>query len=250
MNLESVSDLATTQGLRPRQTGRVPWQQVIRDRLRLAFDQIPRGERTIAAETGLGFPPSAYWYVGRCDPAFGRVAVVWMMLSSYADAGIAAAAPLDTGGVWHGEITLDPPAVSATDKAIFVAEISMATTDLAAGFSQWLIEGYPTDSGTYIRGEPPVHHVDRVVLDERNEPRAWTWELRMPCNQISDENIAPTRIFWTPEDLEEFERWMQDEDKELGAFEQDVLLSRVSGISDLSSTPATSLLTFLEATLV
>lgn len=239
------------QGLRPTRAAPAPWQQAVRDRLAYRFERIRPNDATALAEAGLRYPRSAYWYLHRSDPAFGRVATLWTLVGSLrVRKSEGTGTPFDTGGVWNDHVIAKPPFSDGADKATFVREHEEGVQDLLTAFELWLIAGHGSAPANYLNGVAPTSHVPRIVLDAGlNDPRAWTWELRLAAATASPESIVPTAIVWPESEYDAFEVWLVNNDTTLSALERSRLLADVRAMSIFTRDPTTAIFQILHDSL-
>ena len=229
------------QGLRPAWHGPYPWQRVLRDRLTHAYTLLTPSDATKEAEDGLGYKPSAYWYVHRCEPAFGRVAVTWTAGATALPSPAAQCTPFDTGGVWGRRIAVHPEFTGIPDLVSFVHGAAVEAGQIENKFTSWMAVCY-AQKMDYQHGKPPIAYTSRIVMDDKvNKPRAWTWEFRIEAAKIQSDVIAPVAIYWPERDYEDFERWIGVSDDRLSAREQAGLLTRCRAMSHFSNSPAADL---------
>lgn len=226
----------------------VPWQAILRDRLTHRFVEIDATDGTVAAEAGLGYDASAYWYVHRGDAAFGRVGTLWKLQAGPLLPSSGASTPFDSGGLWHANIVTDPPLADPLDRRDFVRTNEHTCDDsLARLFVAWLETAFSSGLPSYVRGDVPAFHVHPIVLDRaKNEPRAWTWELRLVAAAVDASIIRPIGIVWSEADYEGFEWWIHESDTRLGVFEKEQLLARCRAVSTFTDMPIARLAEILE----
>lgn len=152
------------------------WQQIVYRRISSCHAQIRSYHRTLAAEKGLNFHPSAYFYIGRCDPSFSEHVLIFSRPTSQESQ----VTPFDTGGFWHDHVCTHPP-TPPLDKPAFVESHSFGVEDYYQQFCRWGREAFPNASD-YIWGttSPQTLYALQINLDNNNpDSRCWTWEGRV-----------------------------------------------------------------------
>ncbi|WP_159617148.1 hypothetical protein [Arthrobacter zhaoguopingii] len=169
---------------------------------------LPNSAKTGEAEMGLGIRPSAYFYLGRCDPDYGDQVVGYERPST--DESLVS--PFDTGGLWHGHVVTTPPLAQSTLKT-FVARHSHGVPAFALAFQQWGNAEYNGSSKDYTAGQQPVKAaVPNIDLSSpRAEPRWWTWEGRIAHGSTAMHTLQPVKVFMTQDDFESYEPWVRDD---------------------------------------
>jgi hypothetical protein len=156
----------------------------------------------------------------------------------------------DTGGLWFEHIKTDPPLSQPAERAAFTQSMRRDGAELEALFSSWLINAYPDDAVAYLFGRVPHVHVPQIILDEKvNQPRAWSWEMRIDSRSVSSMILAPSDIYWMEEDYEAFEAWIQEEDDVLSVREKSSLLAHCKSLSTFTPQPKTAIFEKLRETL-
>ena len=153
--------------------------------------------QTLKAERGLGIVGKPYYfYVLRAEDAYGRAVFV---VSEAEDAGwppdARGATPFDSGGWWSKQIKTDP-AIDETERQAVFRRLDMPLRGWQDDFEQYIRSRYGT-IGDYLKGhaprsgsEPPGARFTIIKGEpnekgERNEARAWTWEVRVPHELIA-----------------------------------------------------------------
>ena len=188
---------------------------------------------TRSAEHGLGIAGRPYYfYALRADENFGLVVFLLSEIEGVdwpTDAR--GATPFDSGGLWWGRIATAPALNQNRRRGFFEAhDVPLAVW--RAEFETYIEQRYKTIAD-YVRGSMPVagNHAKNsgpaVVMGEPNEPRAWTWEVRVPqqlvarhlelravciseqnCNRYFDWLWDHSQL--TASESTKIEKWMQD----------------------------------------
>lgn len=151
-------------------------------------------QRTRAAEAALGLGDSLYFYVGFACPDFGDMVFVYDPAVSFAWEGTAT--PFDTGGIigyihangLPGEALAAEKRRAATpltdeEGAMCLGyvqrHVCATLRDWQARFDAFVAAYYDGGAASYVRGERPKPHEETGRhRHEKNERRAWTWEIQ------------------------------------------------------------------------
>lgn len=212
-----------TQGFERESATGLGWEPLLRDRLLARFAGLPRADTTVAAEAGLGIPPSSYWYILYSHHAFGRILILAEPETSTLRSLTGGATPFDSGGLWHGHIKGAPPFGSEADRTAYFSSSCTALPATESAVTNWVQSGYDTPTD-YVIGLPPKH-LDRIINSSAtNDPRAWSWEAHISSLDYSPHPVTPQKVILSPEDARYFPIWLQDEDNSLKLHEQRQLL--------------------------
>jgi len=193
-------------GIRPKKVTGTEWQAVVLSILQRMFKTAPTGTRTAEAEAALGLGACVYFYVFQTSARFGSVVFLWKENPARPwNATDGAAAPFDTGGIWHGRVVTDPPLAKAERKP-FVQTHSRPIDQWLTAFVAWIEANYHK-TADYLADLPPRVGVPRIVYDSRNADGGWTWEARIE-KPSWNEQISIRHVFWSHEDRTDFETWL------------------------------------------
>ena len=123
--------------------------------------------------------------------------------------GTYGASPFDSGGWWHGKITTNPGLDPAMKRRRF-KDIDRPLNEWQSAFSDYITSAYATDPMlNYVSGQPPTNGcVPEIVLAEpKNDPRAWTWEVRIPRSLVAS-RVQPLSVCMTPDNKDAYSRWL------------------------------------------
>ena len=149
-------------------------------------------EQTLQAEHGLGIGGKPYYfYVLRAEESFGLVVFVLSEVEE-ADWPVDAkgATPFDSGGLWMGKIATRPE-LDEIGRRAFFQDQDVPLVDWRAAFENYVHTHYGTISG-YLKGHAPgpVSKPEdfgvTIIRGSPNGKRAWTWEVRIPHDLITD----------------------------------------------------------------
>jgi len=192
------------QGTRPSSSD--DWRWVVRNRLARRHDLIRSGARTVDAEDGLGLPPCAYFYVGRCDPDYSSQVVTYQAASPCP----ASVSPFDTGGLFHGLLATVPPTLSLDSKRQMLSDYSFDADSYLDPFRAWVASSFVSVCG-YVEGEcPAASFVPQITCQRGDDPRNWTWEARLPKAACPAEHLAPQAVLLSEEDAADYMTWLFD----------------------------------------
>jgi|GEM_PF-4826587 len=193
-------------GIRPRNVIGAEWQAIVQSILQRVFRTAPTGARTAEAEAALGLGSCIYFYVFQTSARFGSVVFLWRENPSRPwSSGDGAAAPFDTGGIWHDRVVTDPPLAKAERKS-FVQTHSRPIDRWLTEFVSWIDTNYD-ETADYLANRPPRVGVPGIVYDSRNADGGWTWEARVR-KASWNEQISIRHVFWSREDRTDFETWL------------------------------------------
>lgn len=199
-----------TQGMRrDDRTSTTDWRQLLFNRLDGRESRIRQGRRTEEAEHGLNLESSSYYFIDRCEPAYGDRAVAFDHPLVSLDS--ACVTPFDTGGLWHDRIETQPPRMTAAQKTDIVERFTFSSEDYLQAFIAWGKSAF-SNHGQYCHGSAPSHAFCpeiRLSLDNM-DARSWTWEGRVPKDQRYDGTLSPIRLFLAKKDFELYARWVTD----------------------------------------
>jgi hypothetical protein len=199
-------------GLRPQvnlKAGGKRWQEVVALLVLGDLHLVPPSETTTAAETGLGIPPSWYWYVARTETAFGRTLSFW---STAVDPWLAderGVCPFDTGGLWHGFIKTKPPLANGAKKKELFGRYDLILSGWGPKFHLYLRESY-TAPEDYVHGQCPTKRLPEILPVPENSSRAWTWEARVRRDATKG-RVLLERLYCLEEDKLAFLEWLVEE---------------------------------------
>ncbi len=187
---------------------------------------------TQSAERGLGISGKPYYfYALRTDRRFGFVVFLLSEVEGVdwpPDAK--GATPFDSGGMWFGKIATDP-SLNQTGRRGFFKTHDVPLISWRSAFEAYIGTSYKSIAdyvgGSAVAGTRPQNSGPAIVMGEPNEPRAWTWEVRVPHELvarhlqlravcISEENRSHY-LGWlwdhsplTTSERRKIDRWIQD----------------------------------------
>lgn len=218
-------------GIQP-PTASASWQERVYAVVTNAYSRGAAREKTAEAESGLEIRSSVYWYVMRASEHFGFIIFLWHEAEAVKWAPKdGAAAPFDTGGLWHGRIATTR-SLSDSEKRQLIARVSVTLPEWRESFMKYLSDNY-TAPEEYVNGNVPRTGVVEIRYDGTNSQAAWTWEARV-CRAASREQVRVASIYWTEDDRRAFEEWLTERD-DLDELEVVHLLRHIAGMS--STTP-------------
>lgn len=162
---------------------------------------------TRQAETGLGIDGTPhYFYVMRTEQAFGG-AVFLFRENDIVEwpAGVNGATPFDSGGLWHNKIAMHSSPASTRKRQIFEKH-QEPLSSWAKAFGNYIARNYAHISD-YIEGEPPQTPSHPIILGQPNSSRAWTWEVRVPCDLL-DANVNLICGCLSSQDYSKYLNWL------------------------------------------
>lgn len=168
---------------------------------------------TRRAEHGLGISGMPYYfYALRADENFGLVVFLLSEIEGVdwpPDAR--GATPFDSGGLWFGMIATDPPLHQRGRRGFFKAhDVPLAAWHPA--FGTYIGTRYKT-LADYVRGGAPATDTRNsgpaIVMDAPNDPRAWTWEVRVP-HQLVARHLELRAVCISEENRDRYIGWLWD----------------------------------------
>lgn len=160
-------------------------------------------------ERSRGAGPAVYFFLGRCEPHYGDVAIA--NRPPRIDAPFTVA-PFDTGGVASGR-TRTTEKLTESDRHDLIRRWSFAPTSYQAEFTAWGSRAY-SSCVHYTRGERPRFHlVDQIDLSPSggNDSHAWDWEGRLPADAAACLSVEPTHLVLSTVQLDAYRTWLRDE---------------------------------------
>lgn len=198
------------QGLRSHQANAgSDWREVIHGRLTLDYSRILQGAKTAAAEEGMGFAPSAYYFIGRCEPEFGDSAVCF----SGEEKRAALDAPFDTGGVWAEHVLAEPMLTTDSEKATFVDDNSEAYGVRSQAFAEWVDQNFDPNTDYLLGVEPQDGGFCENVVTAGRSARSWTWEARIERVSLPSSGLTPTDLVLSRRKYDSYHGWVLRNDK-------------------------------------
>lgn len=185
------------------------WRQLLFNRLDGHESRIRQGRRTEEAEHGLNINPSSYYFVDRCEPAYGDRALAFDHPDITFDS--ARVVPFDTGGLWHDRIETNPPGMTPSQKLEIVERCTFRSNDYLEAFIAWGRATFPSHAH-YCRGSAPSESFCAIIALslKKLDARSWTWEGRIPKERNLDGTLHPIRLFLARKDFEPYTRWVTD----------------------------------------
>ena len=196
---------------------------------------------TQRAEHGLGISGKPYYfYALRADSGFGFVAFLLSEIEGVdwpPDAR--GATPFDSGGMWLGKITTDPPLDWNGRRRVFKTH-DVPLVAWRSEFETYICTRYGT-TADYVRGSAPAgtqNSGQTIVMDEPNEPRAWTWEVRVPY-RLAPHHLELQAVCLSEENRNRYLDWLWDrstlassERREIDRWIQDHAIVPSPGLSE------------------
>lgn len=208
------------------------WFERLTDAIKGKWPVPNASKGTRRAEHGLGISGRPYYfYALRADRRFGFLVFLLDEIEG-ADWPLDAkgATPFDSGGMWFGKIATDAP-LPQSERRGFFKTYEMPLAAWRSAFETHIGTRYKT-IGDYIRGSAAAgtqaqNSGPAIAMDARNEPRAWTWEVRVPhllvarhlklravCVSEENRNLF-LRWLWndsplTASERREIDKWIQD----------------------------------------
>ena len=198
---------------------------------------------TQSAERGLGISDKPYYfYALRADRRFGSVVFLLREIDGVnwpPDAR--GATPFDSGGMWFGKIATNPPLDKSGWRSLFKAH-DVPLVAWRSAFETYIGTRYSTVAD-YVRGIAPTstHAQDgyAIVMGEPNEPRAWTWEVRVP-HQLAPDHLELQAVCLSEERRNLYLDWLWDdsslttsERRKIDAWLQDYAIVPSPGLSEV-----------------
>ena len=211
--IDTVNRLLT-RGLRnTRLLGGGNWRELVTRAVRGEWPSPVASRQTLEAEHGLGILDKPYYfYVLRAEDSYGLVVFV---LSEAEDVvwpdNAKGATPFDSGGWWLGKIHTKPPVDRAAREAAF-GTLDVPLWDWQDAFEQYIHTQYGTVED-YVEGRPPISGDQSpgtgftIINGPPNNARAWTWEVRVPHEQIAG-RLTLKKVFMTEVGRHEYVDWL------------------------------------------
>ena len=143
--------------------------------------------------------------------------------------------------MWFGKIATDPPLDRSGRRGIFKTHDAPLVAWRSA-FETHLGTRYGTIAD-YIRGSAPAgtHPQDSghaIVMDEPNEPSAWTWEVRVP-HELASRHLDLQAVCLSERNRNGYLRWLWNqsplptsERREIDRWIQDYAIVTSPGVSE------------------
>ena len=179
-------------GLRQRHVGRDGgWFERMTDTVAGTWPVPTDSTSTPCAEHGLGITGRPfYFYALRADENFGLVVFLLREVEGVNwPPGARGATPFDSGGLWSGEIVTDPSLNEGGRRSFFEAH-DVPLTDWRLHFETYIGTRYKTVAD-YVCGRVPAIGTlppdsgPAIVMEVGKDPRAWTWEVRVPRQLVA-----------------------------------------------------------------
>lgn len=136
-----------------------------------------RSAKTVAAELGLGIPPSIYFFLGRCCP--GRVGVIAIAVPYDDFVGCnGMVSPFDTGGLFHDHLRLPWRNYPPADKSAYLIAHSIDLGGYPAYLAPFLTAFF-SRAGSYWNHPDMATAIDGIPFTAPNEWQNWTFEARI-----------------------------------------------------------------------
>lgn len=192
----------------PKTTEALPdWRQTLFHRIRNEFAKLGEGRGgTSQAEEAMGLTHHAYFYVARPDRAYDLNCVFYEVPTDYPEASTVA--PVDTGGLVLGITKMSPQA--KREKRLALLETHSLSVDKhEKALHEWLTNAFD-DYSFYVDGSPPKQSlIAGVTVGPRVDPRAWTWEARVPAENFPKVILTPIKVYLQDGDLKDYASWVQ-----------------------------------------
>lgn len=187
------------------------WEKTLYLRLERLYAALGTGVGTKATEQELKWERHAYFSINCPFPEY-ELRVIVFKPGAVLDAATRTA-PFDTGGMRDGKIELSVGASAApADREALIEYYSSDLTSTRTTFPPWVNENYST-VGLYEFGTRPEHaaFAPEVAITGANDARAWSWEARVPFSSDLRDGLEPRRIYMSPDDWADYEKWVLDE---------------------------------------
>lgn len=163
-------------------------------------------EAVECAELSLGISDSPYYfYVLRTDAYFGNAIFLFRDHKNWHD-HVYGATPFDSGLFAEGSINTHPPIHEPHSRRDFFQEKQDPLIRWKEKFRSYIERNYK-NLESYIKGYYPKHG-SPIVSSGHSDPRAWTWEVRIPIQFVSN-NVTLLHVFLNEEDLPEYRLWVR-----------------------------------------
>ena len=197
---------------------------------------------TQSAERGLGISDKPYYfYALRADRRFGSVVFLLSEIGVDWPPDARGATPFDSGGMWFGKIATNPPLDQSGRRDLFKTH-DVPLVAWRSEFETYIGTRYSTVAD-YVRGSAPnasTHPQDghAIVMGEPNEPRAWTWEVRVP-HQLAPRHLELQAVCFSEQNRNRYLRWLWNhsplpinESREIDRWIQDYAIVTSPGVSE------------------
>ena len=180
-------------GLRRRPIqGSEDWRELMTSAVRGEWPAPEASQQTLQAEHGLGISGRPYYfYVLRAEENFGLVVFVLREVEEAVwPANAKGATPFDSGGLWSGRVATHPE-LDMSGRRVFFQDQDVPLVDWRAAFEDYIRTHYGTVSD-YLEGNVPGPGTASqdpgitIIRGSPNDKRAWTWEVRIPYDLVSD----------------------------------------------------------------
>ena len=189
------------------------WCELVTRAVRGEWPSPAASPQTLETERGLGILDKPYYfYVLRAEDVFGLVVFV---LSEAEDVvwpeNARGATPFDSGGWWLDKIHTRPPVDTAARQAAF-RTLDVPLRNWQDAFEQYIHTQYDT-VGDYLEGRPPISSHQSpgtgftIIKGPPNKVRAWTWEVRVPHEQIAG-RLTLKKTFMPKDMPHEYREWL------------------------------------------
>ena len=183
------------------------------DALLSSWPQPIPSRATAWAERGLRIAGTPYYFfVMRTHGAYGLIVFLFEDASEETNMPPTAmgATPFDSGGLWIGKID---PITDDGDKQEFFAAEDVPLAHWKSNFFDYIGNNYgaPQD---YVHGEPPRVGTPPITNQRpRNSSRAWTWEVRYPCD-LASARLRFDHAYMHREEYDAYFDWLPRSDYE------------------------------------
>lgn len=186
-------------------SGVMPWQQIVYLRLTGQHHRVLQDESTERSERIGDLQRRVYFFLGRCEPAFGLLAI-----ASGRPGVPIQVSPFDTGGVLVTKVPLHREPVPDFTRRDIVRKYTFDGQEFPHRFRQWGSQNFASSS-EYTRGDRPSRVIaDEVDLRRARDARAWTWEGRVGATRECCDGITPNILIMSDSDFRRYRLWVQN----------------------------------------
>ena len=207
------------------------WFERMTDAITGRWPVLTASPETQCAEHGLGIAGRPYYFFAlRTDENFGLVVFLLSEIEGVdwpPDAR--GATPFDSGGLWIDKIATDPPLDQRGRRGFFEAH-DVPLTAWRPAFETYIRKSYETIAD-YVRGSPaggtlPQTSGPAIVMGQPNDPRAWTWEVRVP-HQLVARHLALRAVCLSEANHSRYLDWLWDDQTPLATSERRDIEKRI-----------------------
>lgn len=162
---------------------------------------LPHATTTAQDTDAMDEPSSAYFYVGRAEPLYGRAVIVFDAQRCPGTVNT-----FDTGGLLNGFIKQ----TSGLPTPEFITADSRDWTGTACqDLDEWIHRAFSGPSA-YRDGTAPVEHANPSIdITRESRPASWTWEARTPIDDLR--NLKTRCLFIEQQDYEELMAYLEQD---------------------------------------